>query len=187
MNDYREYLPELESTTLFRDMAGEEIIALLEAMQPRIFTEHEGEYMQFDKERRRFRMILRGKPREEWLPRENKYDMPKFGEPGMIMTEIPALECRFEGKGAPVDGGDKKAQPRFKGHPRRPLPCDMVFLEFDGEMMTRFYSAEVSPAQGKMLRNFLGILAQKVSDVRMEKFKMMQEYEEKLHDLNDQN
>lgn len=194
MGNYRDYLPELKSTTLFRDMSDDEIICVLEAMQPAIIEQKAGEMPSINRDFQMFRMILQGNPKQEIALRKHKYDMPKFGEPGMLMAEIPSLSRIFEGKkpgegpgGRPEDGkrppkpedgkGPKKGP---KGPPIRPLPCDMKFLEFSGEMMTKSYGSGVAEAQGKMLRNLLGILAQKVMDVRKEKFEMMKEYEKKL-------
>jgi hypothetical protein len=61
---------------------------------------------------------------------------------------------------------------KFKGAPP-PGPkkedFDLYMLRMSGEMLTRFYGEQYAQAQGKMLRNFLGILAQKVTDVRKEK------------------
>ena len=198
MENYRKYLPELKSTTLFRDMADEEIICVLEAMQPAIIEQKAGEMPSIKKDFQVFRMILQGAPDKEQESRKHKYDMPKFGEPGMLMAEIPSLSRIFEGRkpgeepdGNPKDGerppkpedgkGEKR---RPKGPPIKPLPCDMKFLELSGEMLTKPYGPEVSEAQGKMLRNLLGILAQKVMDVRKEKTEMMKEYEKKLEEYD---
>ena len=198
MENYRDYLPELKSTTLFRDMTDEEIICILEAMQPAIIEQKAGEMPSIKKDFQVFRMILQGDPDKEQEPRKHKYDMPKFGEPGMLMAEIPSLSQIFVGRKPgegsdgrpdgdkrppkPEDGKDEKRRP--KGPPIKPLPCDMKFLELSGEMLTKPYGSEVSEAQGKMLRNLLGILAQKVMDVRKEKAEMMKEYEKILEGYN---
>lgn len=188
MENYREYLQELKSTTLFRDMTDEEIILVLEAMQPRIIEKKQGEMPMGEPREgvgkrpdfQTFRMILQTDPAKEIVPREHKYDMPKFGEPGMLMAEIPSLSQIFAGKKPPKPEEGKAKKDRPKGPPIKPLPCDMKLLELSGEMVTKFYGPEVAEAQGKMLRNFLGILAQKVMDVRKEKFEMERMYEEKL-------
>lgn len=170
MTNYREYLPELKSTTLFQDIEDDALIAMLDAMQPKITVRKKGEMnigpMEGPRnwEESTFRVILKSVPSQGLAPRRFKYDMPKFGEPGMMMGEIPALS-RFpevlekEGK----RGGKMP-------HAPRPLDYDLYTLECSGEMLTRFYSPEIAPAQGVMLRNFLGILAQKVMDVRQELF-----------------
>lgn len=194
MENYRDYLPELKSTTLFRDMSDDEIICVLEAMQPEIIEQKAGEMPSIKRDFQVFRMILQGDPNQEIAPRKHKYDMPKFGEPGMLMAEIPSLSRIFEGKkpgedpgGRPEDGKCPPKPEEGKGPkkdpkrpPIKPLPCDMKFLELSGEMLTKPYGPEVAEVQGKMIRNLLGILAQKVMDVRKEKFEMMREYEEKL-------
>lgn len=43
--------------------------------------------------------------------------------------------------------------------------------------MMKYYGPEVAEAQGIMLRNFLGILAQKVCDVREEKFQLIRKFD----------
>ena len=166
MENYSDYLPELKSTTLFCDMTDDEIVSLLKAMKPRIIRKKAGE-MPFEPPKEGetpnmdfFRVVLKTTPANPPQPRYFKYDMPKFGEPGMMMAEIPSLSCMFD-----------YIKPAMKmPHKPMPLKYDLEMLELSGEMITKFYSAEVAPAQGKMLRNFLGILAQKVCDVRQELF-----------------
>ena len=111
MEKYKDYLPELKSTTLFRDMTDDEILCVLEAMQPVIIEQKAGEMPSIKKDFQVFRMILQGDPDQVIAPREHKYDMPKFGEPGMLMAEIPSLSRIFEGRnpgegpgGRPEDG-----------------------------------------------------------------------------------
>lgn len=81
--------------------------------------------------------------------------------------------------------------PRFKMKgppPRGPknLGYDLHLLLLSGEMLTKDYGEKYRLAQGIMLRNFLGILAQKVTDIRKEKFAVMEEFEKELapHRLN---
>lgn len=164
MGIYDEYLPELRSTTLFCDMTDAEILLVLNAMQPPVSIDDPKPVKDKDGRMTAFRFVVRGKPLADQVPRYFKYDMPKFGEPGMMMAEIPALSnIKDYVKG-------NKGKP--KGPAGRPKPDvgTIHTLEFTPEMVTRFYSAECAPAQGKMLRNFLGILAQKVCDVRRELF-----------------
>lgn len=161
MSIYREYLPQLKTTTLFQDMCDEDIISVLDAMQPKILKFPKGEKMS-PFEKGSFRVILRTTPNQEIQPRQFKYDMPKFGEPGMIMFEIPTLSRM--GDSLPPQ---KNAKPI---HKLRILDYDLEVLEFTENMMTEFYGAHCAAAQGVMLRNLLGILAQKVNDVRHELF-----------------
>lgn len=163
MSIYTDYLPELKTTTLFQGIADQDIIALLDAMQPAIIHVKAGDTMP-EMAPAHFRMFLRATPAKELAPRAFQYDMPKFGEPGMLMHEIPALSHM----------GDTLA-PRQNGHARpfhkpHPLPYDADILEFTENAMTTFYDSAIAPAQGQLLRNFLGILAQKVNDVRHELF-----------------
>jgi ABC-type molybdate transport system substrate-binding protein len=158
MSIYEGYLPELRSTTLFRDMTDREILLVLDAMRPPIRQGRPS----MDAAGTPFRMVLRSTPPRVPAPRFFTYDMPAFGEPGMLMAEIPALSrLRDHVK---TQGGPPP------GHAPKVLDFQLETLEFDPEMITRFYRPEVSAAQGKMLRNFLGILAQKVCDVRQELF-----------------
>ncbi|MEN3753077.1 hypothetical protein ABC733_11395 [Mangrovibacter sp. SLW1] len=93
-----------------------------------------------------FRMVLRSHPVTPLAPRYFKYDMPKFGEPGMLMAEIPALS-RMQDYVVPHG--------RPHGAPGRPKHTQEIeTLEFTPDMITAFYSSESAPAQGKMLRNF---------------------------------
>ena len=86
MENYRQYLPELKTTTLFQDMSDEQIIALLEAMQPAIERRKKGQVGIGEMEKGKFKMILRTDPAQPIAPRQFKWDMPQFGEPGMIMA-----------------------------------------------------------------------------------------------------
>ena len=165
MENYREYLPELKTTTLFQDMSDEQIITLLEAMQPAIERRKKGQVGIGEMEKGKFKMILRTDPAQPIAPRQFKWDMPQFGEPGMIMAEIPAFSCM----------GDYLPQEKGKGnfrppHQPRPLDFDMDLLVFTSDMITKYYDPEVSQAQGIFTRNMYGILAQKVCDVRHELF-----------------
>ena len=164
MENYREYLPELKSTTIFQDIADDDLIALLEAMGPKISHKKAGEgHGPLDKhDFNTFKFLLRATPAPPLAPRRFKWDMPKFGEPGMMMGEIPSLSQLFKVLPRPT-------KMPFKGHPKPPA-LDIDALEVSGEMMTKFYNERVAPAQSVMLRNFLGILAQKVTDVRQELF-----------------
>lgn len=162
MENYREYLPELKSTTLFQDIEDEALITLLETMQPKIICKKAGdEPGPWNKEA--FKVILRTKPASEIQPRRFKWDMPKFGEPGFLMGEIPELS-RF------MEKIDRPAGGKPPGPPSNLMEKDMDVMEMSGAMITKFYNTKVAETQGVMLRNLLGILAQKVMDVRQELF-----------------
>lgn len=163
MSKYSEFLPELRSTTLFQDLNDDEIVALLDCMQPAIIHIDKGAMMP-EMSKGHWRMFLRRSPKAPLVPRAFKYDMPKFGEPGMLMHEIPTLSRMG-------DTLDQRAKgPRRPPHKPHPLDYDADVLEFTEDAMTTFYNAEIAPAQGLLLRNYLGILAQKVNDVRHELF-----------------
>lgn len=165
MPDYRQFLPELKSMTLFQGIEDEALIALLEAMAPEIVYREAGTrgMPPIDVEEGLFCVVLKGKPLDQLEPRLDVYSMPKFNEPGMMMGEIPCLSKmhksrapKFKIKGPPP-GGPKNEE------------LDLYMLRMSGEMLTRYYGEQYVEAQGTMLRNFLGILAQKVTDVRREK------------------
>ena len=161
MSIYKEYLPELKTTTLFQDIPDDELIALLDAMQPKIVMRKAGDPMP-PRAEGTFWMALRSTPAREQAPRQFKYDMPKFGEPGMLMAEIPTYSRMAEGLPNPRKGGHP--------HKGKNLDYDLEMLEFTEFMMTDFYGEQYSKAQSQALRNYLGILAQKVMDIRHELF-----------------
>ncbi len=165
MANYRDFIPELRSTTLFQNIEEEALLALLEVMGPEIIFRKAGTpgLPPIDLEKGLFCVVLKGKPLDQLDTRLDIYNMPKFAEPGMMMGEIPCLS-EMRKSGAP--------KMRFKGPPPgapKTKEFDLYMLRMSGEMVTRFYGEEHSKAQGIMLRNFLGILAQKVTDVRREK------------------
>lgn len=168
MNNYIDYLNELKTTTLFQGIADDDLLALLNAINPQIIHIDEGgELPMMAGGFKEFAVFLRGYPQKEIAPRRFKYDMPKFGEPGMMMGEIPSLsemdntDRPMKKRGFPKGGKDP--------HGNAPRPA-MDVMMMSGESVTRFYSEEVSSAQSQMLRNFLGILAQKVTDIRHDLF-----------------
>jgi ABC-type molybdate transport system substrate-binding protein len=166
MSEYKDFLPELKSTTLFQNIEDRPLIALLEAMRPEIVRWEAGKNKipQIDIENGIFCIVLRGKPLDQLEPRMDVYNMPKFGEPGMMMGEIPCLSEM-----------NKSRAPRIRprGMPPGPPPggenLALYLLRMSGEMVTKYYGEQYTTAQSKMLRNFLGILAQKVTDIRKEK------------------
>ncbi len=161
MSKYAEYLPELKTSTLFRNMTDGQIISLLDAMQPQIVVRKAGAPMP-PLENGMYFMALRSTPARALVPRQFPYDMPKFGECGMLMGEIPTLSRMYEG----LTDKTRHQHPGLK----RALDFDLEMLLFSEEVVTTPCGADVAAAQGIMLRNFLGILAQKVCDIRHELF-----------------
>jgi len=158
--DYRRWLPELKTTTLFQDIADDDLIALLKAMAPPVVHLEVGEMMpSFVPDS--FMVFLKRYPPKELAPRRFKGDLPGFEEPGFLMGEIPCLSRFME-----------RLNRSFSPHPPRPreTPCDL--LQMNPDMLLQPYGAAVAPAQSTMLRNLLGILAQKVMDVRQDLFKL---------------
>ena len=159
MENYRAYLPELKTIPLFNGIEEEDLIALLEAMQPAIVRKKTGVETPSRIPEGYFNICLKNYLNGTIDERENKYTMPKIGQPGMMMGEIPALSEAFKNR-PPMP--PKPGTPPI--HPPRNMDEDC--LEMSGEMMVKFYSDKIYPAQSKMLRNMLGILAQKVTDIR---------------------
>ncbi len=116
-----------------------------------------------DMEKGIFCVVLKGKPLDQLELRLDVYNMPKPTEPGMMMGEIPCLSEMLKSRApkmkmkGPPHGGPKNEE------------FDLYLLRMSGEMVTRFYGEQYTEAQGIMLRNFLGILAQKVTDMRRER------------------
>lgn len=165
MSKYREFLPELKSMTLFQNIEDEALIALIEVMGPEIVFRKAGTrgMPPIDMDKGMFCVVLKGKSLDQLEPRLDVYNMPRPTEPGMMMGEIPCLSEMRKSRApkmklkGPPHGGPKNEE------------FDLYMLRMSGEMVTRFYGEQYSEAQGIMLRNFLGILAQKVTDVRKEK------------------
>ena len=156
---YSSYLPELKTMTVFQDIADGELVALLDQMQPKIIYVKVGEFSP-PMAPASFKLYLKSHDAKPLEPRKFKWDMPKHGEPGAMMGEIPALSRYGE------------FLERKMPFPHKPSPAknDYELLEFTVDSFTKYYNAEVYPAQSVMLRNFLGILAQKVMDVRRDLF-----------------
>lgn len=166
MYNYRDFLPELKSTTLFQFIEDEALIALLEAMKPEIVRREAGAkgFPPIDLEKGVFCVVLKGKALDQLEPRLDVYNMPRFNEPGMMMGEIPGLSEMMKSRAPRM---------KMKGMPPGPPPkreqIETYLLLMSGEMVTAYYGEQYVVAQGRMLRNFLGILAQKVTDIRKEK------------------
>ncbi|HZK02418.1 MAG TPA: substrate-binding domain-containing protein [Anaerovoracaceae bacterium] len=176
MSDYRNFLAELKSTTLFKDIEDEALIALLEVMNPEIVLRKAGTrgMPPIDIKEGIFCVILKGKPLDQLGPRLDEYNMPQYTEPGMMMGEIPGLSKMHKSRAPKM---------RFRGRPHvgpKREEMDLYMLRMTGEMVTKFYGEQHSQAQGIMLRNFLGILAQKVTDVRRQKAEAVAEFEKEL-------
>lgn len=174
--DYGNFLEELKSTTLFKNIEDEALIALLQVMSPEIVLRKAGTsgIPSIDIEKGIFCVILKGSPLDQLEPRLDEYNMPKYTEPGMMMGEIPCLSEMHK---------SRTPKMKFKGGPHggpRKEEFDIYLLRMSGEMVTKFYGEQYSKAQGIMLRNFLGILAQKVTDVRREKAHAVAELEKEL-------
>ena len=144
MTPYENYLPELRTTTLFCGLTDQEILRVLDAMHPPIKAGLPGPLSGKDGRPlpdMPFRMVLRSTPAREQAARYFKYDMPQFGEPGMLMAEIPSLSRMLDyvkPQGGPPGGP----------HGHR-LDFEMETLEFTPEMITRPYGTEVAGAAGQ--------------------------------------
>lgn len=176
MSKYAEYIEELKSTTLFMNIPDEELLALLDVMDPEIVKKDPKNMGNPgpDIQKGIFAVLLKGKPLDQLEPRLDVYNMPKPHEPGMMMGEIPALSEMTKSK-AP-----RAKKIRFRGRPFPKFEGEEYMLRMTPEMVTKFYGEEFTHAQSIMLRNFLGILAQKVTDTRREKDQMEDRYLEEL-------
>jgi hypothetical protein len=159
MENYSEYLDELMSAPIFLGIGRDSLLELLEALGPRIVRFRAGDCLR-PPEPGCFYLTARSNPPRNPEKRRFKYAMPKFGEPGMMMAEIPALSQFAEA----LD------RPPGNPHPSRPLEFDLDCLLFSAEMAAGVYDPKAARIQSIMMRNFLGILAQKVMDVRQELF-----------------
>jgi hypothetical protein len=160
MRDYSEYVSSLRGTVLFVGMSDEEIAVVLNAMQPPVVSGPPSRPAD-GSPHRAFRIVARTDPYRKPCPGRFAYGMQGHGEPGMLMGEILVLSRKEEFmKPTPLE-----IKPKLPS-----ISWQMEMLELTPEMITRFYGAKVAAAQGKMLRNFLGMLAQKVVDVRRELF-----------------
>jgi len=160
MENYHQYLPYFKLMPLFQGIEDNQIMDLVEAMQPAVSRQRKGEAPpQVDFSQGYFQVCIRQYPALEVEAKPSKYTMPKVGEPGMMMAEIPALSKAK----LPKDFfGPKPGQKPI--HPPRDVDEDCLVMT--GEMVVKFYSAELYPAQAKMIKNFFGILTQKITDIR---------------------
>ena len=173
MNNYREYIPQLMSMPLFRGIDGEDIVKLLTAMEVDIVCHKKGMERSPlngpDIENDLFCIGLTGTMLPPEDERDEVYQNSSFDEVGMMMAEIPVFSEMLKKKGPPKG--------KFPPHPMRPNEVDRYMLRFSPDQFTT-YIPEVAEAQGKMVRNMLGLLAQKVTNVRKEKRAVEEELKE---------
>lgn len=155
---YRDYLPQLKTTTVFQDIEDDALIALLEAMGPKVLLLKDGEQPQ-NWDVNRFLILLKATPTDGQetpapAPRRFKWDMPKESEPGRLIWAVPALSGYHEALGLAFVP------------PANQRRADIEALELTGDMLTGDYGAKIAPAQGLMIRNLLGMLAQQITDIR---------------------
>lgn len=153
---YAEYLPELRGMTLFKGMSDTEILLALESMRPPV-CEGPLKPPEDGSPHKAFRMVLRTDPPNAASPRRFAYDGQKRGEPGMLMGEVLVLS-RKELYLKPTPLSVKPQFPPFEG--------SMLTLEFTPEMLETACDGKASLAMAKVRRNLMGMLAQKVVDVR---------------------
>jgi len=77
MTNYRDFLPELKSMTLFQNIEDEELIDLLEIIKPEIMTRKADDrgMPPIDLEKGMFCVVLKGKPLSQLEPRLDTYNM----------------------------------------------------------------------------------------------------------------
>jgi hypothetical protein len=152
---FREFLPEMKTSTIFQDIPDKDLIKMLETMKPGIALMKRDSLLG-GPDPDYYRIILRRLPAQEQKPRRFKYAMPNYGEPGMMMAEIPGLAQYLVTLGQTM-GGPRPGQ--IRDH-------DLYLLDVHQDLFTNYFNEEILPAQRRMWRNYLGILAQKVLDVR---------------------
>lgn len=162
VQDYSRWLPNLKKTTLFQDIKDDELLALITAMQPKVIHLEAGDMFPPERTKGSFFMFLHSDAPKEIKPQKFKWYMPSRGEPGMLMWEIPSLSLFLEALG--ID--------ELFSMKQRPLPNGCRLMELSDEMLLKSYGSDIYPAQSVMLRNLMGILAQKVMDVRHELFQL---------------
>lgn len=156
MGPYAECLPELRGTTLFKSMSDVEILLALETMRPPV-CEGPLRPPADGSPHKAFRMVLRTDPPKAASSRRFAYDGQKRGEPGMLMGEVLVLSKK-ELYLKPTPLSVKPPFPPFEG--------SMLTLEFTPEMLETVCDGEAALAMAKVRRNLMGMLAQKVVDVR---------------------
>lgn len=153
---YKRYANNLVSTPLFQGLSADEIEAFLEALRPSIRM---GRANPSEGPIRKFQVIAACNPPQIALQRLFPYSGVGFGMVGMLMGEIPALSLK--------DDYLKRTPLKYKkDYP--PLDWEIECLDFSPDDLCKPYGAEIADIQRKVLRNLLGILAQKVIDVRRE-------------------
>jgi len=159
MENYRDFLPELKTIPLFYGIEDDALIALLEAMQPKIVHRTTGNMPPMKFGEGIWMLQLKNNLDGSIAPRENQYAMPNSGEPGAMMGEVPGMsEAFLYRKNMTMPAPPKPAGPVKE--------VDDYVLEMSSDMMVKFYSDEVYPAQAQMNRNMLGIMAEKVTHIR---------------------
>lgn len=156
MTDYTRYADNLAGTVLFQGLARDEVLSLLEEMQPPVC---EGRHHpDADGIHRTFRVVAACSPLPDFRPREFPYSPHGFCEPGMLMGEIPALSRKDEF----LNRTPLAIKPAFPAME----DCKIECLEFSPESFCAPISQKNSAAHAVVMRNMMGFLAQKVVGVR---------------------
>ena len=175
---YRDFLPQLVTMPEFLGIEGEDIIALLEALKPEIICRNVGEAQTTDNgpdiRRNLFCIRLTGEPIPAPGERDDRYQIPGYSNCGMMMGEIPSFSCMFQNKSLPTRPRGNVMKNGFPGMVATTEP--VYAMRFSPEQFCTIVP-EVAEAQGKMLRNVLGMIAQKVTDTRKMLFAAQDELE----------
>jgi hypothetical protein len=168
MENYGEYLKDLKNTAIFQEIEEADLLKLLESFAFKIEKRKANEPMG-PLPKNKFMILLRAYPSVKNTKTRFKYDMPDLGASGFLMAEIPALSVMSEG---------------FKNRPERPASLvhkppkfDTDVLIVDVDVLLTYQGDKLWAAQSKLLRNLLGMLAQKVCDVRQELFLLRDGYD----------
>ena len=162
MKNYKDYIDEMRSAVVFRDIAENDLLALLDKFGFEIVKIKAGEPRP-PMPRNGFQILLRTYPAVENTKTRFAYDMPDFGACGFLMGEIPSFSRLFE--------GFKTARPK-PPFAIKPPEHDMDVLVVDIAKLCEYQGDDVGKAQMQLWRNLTGMVAQKVNDVRQELFKL---------------
>ena len=157
----------MKTAAIFQDIDEDTLLSLLDYMDFKIIQKKAGGEMK-PLQKGTFQILLRAYPEIANTKTRFKYDMPDFGACGFLMAEIPELS-RF------LDGFKNRPKRSFKHKPPQ-YDMDVMVVETD-KLMTTIENCSLEKARNTLLRNLLGMLAQKVCDVRHELFLLRDGYD----------
>lgn len=161
MNKYKKYLDDMKNSAIFQDINTDQLLSLLNKFDFPICQSKAGG-KRVGMPRNGFQIALQSYPKTENEKLRFKYDMPTFGACGFLMGEIPSLSRLRDGIKFPPVGSMKFPH----GAPK--IDLDVMVVDIDTLLTDQ--GEDTREAQWQLMRNLLGMLAQKVCDVRQELF-----------------